>query len=124
MVDGKPDLSKQKVGVTLPGRQRREGRRHPEAEPRREAVLEAASLFDHGPHGEVVRPPARLGPVAVDEQELVHSVGGGRQQVTTEAEGIAVPGVQAGDGSPAHVDDLVGYSDARDSGSANVVVRD
>ena len=46
------------------------------------------------------RPDLRA--VAIDEQELVDSVGSRRQQVAPEAERVAVPGVETGDGPPAH----------------------
>ena len=60
--------------------------------------------------------------VAVDEEELVHAVGRGGQQVTAEAEQVAVAGVEAGDGAPAHLLHLVRHGDARDGGPTDVVV--
>ena len=62
--------------------------------------------------------------VAVDEEELVDAVGRRGEQVAPEPEQVAVAGVEAGDGAPAHRLDLVGDGDARDGGPADVVVGD
>ena len=71
----------------------------------------------------LVRAPAeRL--VAVDEEELVDAVGRRGEEVAPEAEEVAVAGVEAGDGAPAHRLHLVGDGDARDGGPADVVVGD
>jgi hypothetical protein len=52
---------------------------------------------DHRSDGEVVRSGARLRSVAVDEQELVDTVRGGREEVPSKAEDVAVPGIDTRD---------------------------
>src|SRR5579859_2077919 len=67
---------------------------------------------------------ARARIVAEDEQELVYAVGGAGQQISAESEHVAITGVQAGDGTTAHLVDLVGDGDARHGRPPDVVVRD
>ncbi len=86
-------------------------------------AVEPARCADHLPDGEVVGTPARLGPVAVDEEQFVDAVGGGGEQVAPEPEDVAVPGVQAGDRPATHPGDLVGDGDARHGCPTDVVVR-
>jgi hypothetical protein len=49
-----------------------------------------ACLLDHGADRQVAGPAARAGLVAVDEEELAHAVGRSGEQVTAEAEQVAV----------------------------------
>ena len=65
-----------------------------------------------------------LGPVAVDEEELVDAVRGGGQEVTAEAEQVAIARVETRDRPAAHPRHFVGDGDARHGRTADVVVGD
>ena len=119
-------LGDEEVGRRLERGQRRQAGRRPD--PERAAAgehvgaAERADLLHHPPHRHVVGAPPDVGAVAVDEEELVDAVGGGRQQVAAEAEHVAVAGVEAGDRPPAHRGHLVGDGEAGHGGPAEVVV--
>ena len=85
---------------------------------------EVSGLADHRSDREVVRASSRLGPISVNEQELVHTVSGRRQKVPVEPQRVAIPCVQTSDRPTAHLSHLVRDRDTRDRRSANVVVRD
>ena len=125
-VDRKAGLHKKKIGILLPIRQRCQlgGNSDPEAFGRQPVVLaERPGGADHRSHAQVVRPAAGLGPVAVHEEQLADAIRSRCQKVTAEAEDIAVPGVQAGDGAATHLDHFMSHGDAGDCGPTNVVVR-
>ena len=119
--------AKTKSAVPLPRRQRAQPGGHADPErpgPGEGAVAgERADLLDHRPDGQVAGPVPGRRLVAVDEEELVHAVRRGGQQVPPEAEQVAVAGVEAGDAPPAHRLDLAGDRDARHRRPAEVVVR-
>jgi hypothetical protein len=85
---------------------------------------ELSRLGDHRANGQIVRTRAGFGPVPVDEQELINSVGGCGEQIAPEAEQVAVPCVEARDRPSSHQSDLVGNRDARHGGTTEVIVRD
>ncbi len=120
------DLGEQEVSRLLPPWQGSETGGHPD--PQRISGVgpggEPPGFDQHGAHAEVVRAGARLGSVAVDEQELLHPVGGGSEQVPLETEDVPVPSVDAGDGPASHELDFVGDGDARHRGPTDVVVGD
>ena len=74
MSDRKVDVVLMNEGPEPAGNPGPEDRAGPEGRGGREA----AQLVEHRPHGELPRAPARVGFVAVDQQELVHAVGGRR----------------------------------------------
>ena len=56
---------------------------------------ERADLVDHPSHGQVLGSASLFGRVSVDEEEVVHTVGGGGQEVAAEAEERAFQVVKA-----------------------------
>src|SRR5260221_11355630 len=85
---------------------------------------ERSQLFDHGAHGELASASARGWPVAVDEKELVDSVGRRCQEITAQSEKVPIARVQTGDRATSHALDLMSDRDARNGCATDVVVGD
>jgi hypothetical protein len=105
-IERERDLGQDEVGVALPRRERGQPRGHadpPRPVGRVASLGKGPRLRDHRPDGQVVGALPRLGTIAVDEEELVHPVCGGCQQVALEAEQVAVARVEAGDRAAAHL---------------------
>src|SRR5262249_42704132 len=85
---------------------------------------ERTQLLDHRPNRELRGTRTRARTVAVHEEELIDAVRGGGQEITAEAEQVAVTRIQTRDGPPTHQADLVRDRDARHRRPADVVVGD
>jgi hypothetical protein len=73
---------------------------------------ERSKLLDHGPDRELAGARARGRTVAVHEEELVDSIGRGRQEITAEAEKIPIAGVETCNRATSHALHFMSYRDA------------
>ena len=97
---GKRHLREQEVSLVLPHGQTAHSRRH--AEPKRtnsglRVVGESSCVGDHRSDRKVIRAGSRLGTIPVDKKKFSDAVSGCRKEITSKAEDVAVPGIEARD---------------------------
>ena len=120
------NLSEQEVGFVLPSWYRPQAGCHSNPEPFADiwVVGELPGFSDHGADCEIVRSSTGLWAVSVNEEELIDAIRRCRQEIPVEAQHVAIAGIDTGDGAASHELDLVGYGNARDRRSADVIVGD